>query len=299
MQPVDTAVRGGVRLAAVAIAVVATAGPFTITAGRLAPGSADPRLRYVANAGVLVSKDGSRVLIDAPIRGGIAPYATSDAVERERLEGALPPYAEVDAILITHWHEDHFDADAVAAHLVRNPRAVLISSPEVVQRVRSAAPHVPPRRLHGVLPAPGRSQRLMVGRLAVRVLRMRHNPTRRLPHQHVGFLLGEANAILHTGDADPSPANFSMLRELPSVDLALLPFWYVISDANRRVVCDAIAPRRIAALHVPPADAADTIRRLDAPDRGVTVLGTPATDVVLPATPGGDSTRARMCDGVR
>jgi L-ascorbate metabolism protein UlaG (beta-lactamase superfamily) len=219
-------------------------------------------VRYVANAGVLVEVSGARVLIDAPVREGIPPYATSSADERTRLERAQPPYADVDAILVTHWHEDHFSAEAVAAHLASNRRAVLISSPEVVSRVRALAPDLGVSRLRNVLPAPGAWERVNVGPLTVRVLRARHNPTRRLPQQHVAFLLGDGPAVLHTGDADPASDNFTVLRELPAVDVALVPFRYLLDAPGRTVVREALAPRHIVAMHVPPPDAAGVARRL-------------------------------------
>jgi glyoxylase-like metal-dependent hydrolase (beta-lactamase superfamily II) len=133
-----------------------------------APVSAPVSVRYVANAGVLVEMAGARVLIDAPVREGIPPYATSSADERTRLERAQPPYADVDAILVTHWHEDHFSAKAVAAHLASSPRTVLASSPEVVARVRAVAPGLGVTRLQDVLPAPGAWERVHVGPLTAR-----------------------------------------------------------------------------------------------------------------------------------
>lgn len=63
------------------------------------PASA-PAIRYVANSGMLVTLDGRRFLIDAPIRDGIAPYATSSADERAQLEAARAPYDSVDAVLV-------------------------------------------------------------------------------------------------------------------------------------------------------------------------------------------------------
>ena len=116
----------------------------TITASSSQAPSAGPQLRYVANAGMLLTLEERKFLIDASIREGIAPYATSPENERRLLEGANPPYDIVDAILITHWHEDHFSADAVAAHMARNTRAVFISSAEVVERVRTVATNQPP-----------------------------------------------------------------------------------------------------------------------------------------------------------
>ena len=207
-------------------------------------------MRYVANAGMLVSIEGASFLIDAPTRDGITPYETSPADERTRLEEAKPPYDDVDAILVTHWHEDHFSPEAVAAHLGRNPRAVFISSPEVVTRLRAARPDLAANRIRAVLPPPGQSEEVTVGGVTVRVLRIRHNPTRRLPEQHVGFLIGTRATVLHVGDGDPAPDNFTLLRTLPQVDTALLPFWYVLDEANRRFVATSIAPRRIVGMHL-------------------------------------------------
>jgi L-ascorbate metabolism protein UlaG (beta-lactamase superfamily) len=235
-----------------------------------------PTLRYVANAGMLVTVEGRRFLIDAPIRDGIAPYATSPADDRTRLEHARPPYDAVDAILITHWHEDHFNPEAAAAHLTRNPRALFVSSPEVVERLRAASPELPGVRLRTLLPLPGQSEELSVAGVPVRVLRIRHNPARRLPQQHVGFLIGAAAPVLHVGDADPAEDNFTLLRTLPKVDTALLPFWYVLDAESRRFVARSIAPRRMVGIHLPPGEAAAVARKLQ--DAKVSV--------VLPPPPG-------------
>ena len=223
-------------------------------------------VRYIANAGMLVSAAGRSVMLDAPIRDGIAPYPTSPAAERERLERAEPPYDGVDAVLITHWHEDHFSPEAVAAHLSRNGRAVVISSPEVVARIRSAAPWLDRSRLHPVLPSQDSSMARRVGDLEVHVLRIRHNPARRVPEQHVGFLIvaGEI-AVLHVGDADPTAGNFAVLRRLPAVDVALLPYWYLQSRSGRELVARVIRPASVVAMHLPPGEA-DDLRRTVAAD---------------------------------
>jgi L-ascorbate metabolism protein UlaG (beta-lactamase superfamily) len=238
-------------------------------------------LRYVANAGMLLSLEGRKFLIDAPIREGIAPYATSPDDERKLLEGARAPYDNVDAILVTHWHEDHFSPEAVAAHLARNARAVLISSAEVADRVRAVAPNLDASRLRAVVPQPGESQQVDVGGVAVRVLRIRHNPTRRLPAQHVGFLIGTAQPVLHVGDADPTAANFALLRSLPAVDLALLPFWYVQSEASRRMVAESIKPKRIVGMHLPPPEWLAVSEKLRAAGVHVVLPRDPGTAVAL------------------
>jgi L-ascorbate metabolism protein UlaG (beta-lactamase superfamily) len=247
-----------------------------------APPAVGTQVRYVANSGMLVTLSGRRFLIDAPIREGLAPYATSSATERALLEGARAPYDRVDAILITHWHDDHFSAEAIAAHLTSNPRSMVVSSPEVVDRVRAVAPRLPEAQLRAVLPAPGAAERSDVGGVPVRVLRIRHNPARRLPEQHVGFLIGDAAPVLHVGDADPAAANFSLLQSLPPVDLALLPFWYLSDAANLRLVHDSIRPRRVVAMHIPPNDVERVSAALKQGKVSAAIAGVPGSDLRVP-----------------
>jgi L-ascorbate metabolism protein UlaG (beta-lactamase superfamily) len=250
-------------------------------ADALASIGADTHVRYIANAGMLVSVAGRRFLIDAPIRNGIPPYATSSAAERTRLEAGRPPYDTVDAILVTHWHEDHFSAEAVAAHLSSTPRTIFISSPEVVDRLRSAAPSLPAPRLRAVLPEPGHSVRVDIAGVPIHVLRIRHNPAARFPEQHVGFLIGGPATVLHAGDADPTADNFALLKPLPPVDLAFLPFWYLADDTNRRFVADAIRPRRIVAMHIPPGEVSKVGAALRAAGITATIPSDPGTSLAI------------------
>jgi L-ascorbate metabolism protein UlaG (beta-lactamase superfamily) len=240
-----------------------------------------PEIRYVANSGMLVTVSERHFLIDAPIRDGIAPYATSSVEERALLEGARAPYDNVDAILVTHWHEDHFSPEAVAAHLSRNSRTIIISSPEVIERLRSVAPNLRESQLRAVLPSPGQAAQVDVGGVPVRVLRIRHNPARRLPEQHVGFLIGTSATVLHVGDADPAADNFALLKGLPPIEVALVPFWYVQDASNRRLVVDSIRPRRMVAMHIPPGDAAKVGEALRAAKVNAAVAAAPGSQLVL------------------
>lgn len=239
-------------------------------------------LQHVANAGVLITIDGLKILIDAPIRNGIPPYQTSSPDVRTLLEHARAPYDGIAAILITHWHDDHFNAEAVAAHLSRSPKTRLISSAEIVQRVQKAAPGVPASQLIAVTPDSGSSiATALDDRVRIHVLRIRHNDARRMPEQHVGFLLQGTRTVLHVGDADPAAANFAVLKELPKIDLALLPFWYVSDATNRAFVASSIAPRQIVGMHVPPEEAAHVERGLREANANVILLTRPGARVTV------------------
>lgn len=252
----------------------------------------DPRARaqercaitQVANAGVLFESGAARFLIDAPIREGIPPYATPSAEVGRQLEAAAAPFDRITAILITHWHEDHFSAEAVAAHLAASPATLLITSEEVVARVRKVAPALPGTQFRSMTPAPGAAARTDAGGVPIHVLRIRHSPARRMPDQHAGFLIEGCRRVLHTGDADPQAGNFTVLADLPRVDVGLLPYWFVLGERSRGFVEASIRPGRVLAMHIPPGDAADVTAKL--PTNAV-ALTQPAQRVELRAGPRG------------
>lgn len=190
------------------------------------------------------------------------------------------PFDRITAILITHWHEDHFSAEAVAAHLVANPATVLITSDEIVARVRKAAPALPAARFRPSTPQQGASRRVDAGGVPVRVLRIRHNPVRRVPKEHVGFLIEGCRTVLHSGDADPQADNFALLQGLPAVEVGLLPFWYVLGEKSRAFVDSSIGPGRVLAMHIPPADAAGVSAKRDGAGN-MTSLDTPGQTIDL------------------
>lgn len=253
----------------------------TSLASALASVGAVTEARYVANSGMLITISGRRFLIDAPIRDGLPPYAASSAAERALLEAARPPYQQVDAILVTHWHEDHFSAEAVAAYLTNSPHTIFISSPEVVDRLRTAAPHLAASRMRAVLPARGQYEQIDVAGVPIYVLRIRHNPSGRFPEQHVGFLIGRAAPVLHVGDADPATDNFTVLKSLPSIDVAFLPFWYLTAARNAGIVADAIRPRRSVAMHVPPGDAQEIRASLAGTSRRFELASIPGSPLTI------------------
>lgn len=119
-----------------------------------------------------------------------------------------------------------------------------------------------------------------MGGVSVRALRIRHNPTRRYPEQHVGFLVGDAVTVLHVGDADPTTENFSVMKTMPPVDVGIVPFWYVLTDANRRLLADTIRPRRTVAMHLPPADIAKVTTTLRQTNVSIQLATDPGSPLV-------------------
>jgi len=57
------------------------------------------------------------------------------SADREKIETAKAPFDQINLILVSHRHLDHFHPESVAQHLQHNPKAFLVSSQQVVDEV--------------------------------------------------------------------------------------------------------------------------------------------------------------------
>ena len=204
----------------------------------------------LANAGVMLSDGRTAVLVDGLFRDGVAGYARLEEAERQRLEKALPPYDAVRLVLVTHWHADHFDAGAVGAHLAKNRRARAVLAGQVAATLTDRT------RVEVLTPAHGQISRAEVNGLPVTVVRLAHNPSRNFPDEHIGQAVRLAGSlVLHVGDADPKGENFRAAEPLAPVDVAIVPYWYLTSEAGRSIVRDQLRARHVVAVHIEPDEA--------------------------------------------
>lgn len=206
----------------------------------------------LANAGVMLSDGRTAVLIDALFRDGVEGYARLEGAARARLERAQPPYDAVRLILVTHWHADHFDPAAVAAHLAKNRRAVAVMTDQVAATLMEKT-HIDRARIDHLTPERGRWAEIRANGLPVTLVRLAHNPSLNYPNEHVaqGVRLA-GRLILHVGDADPNRDNFKAVDMLGPVDVAIVPYWYLLSEAGREIVRDRLQAREVIAVHLEP-----------------------------------------------
>jgi L-ascorbate metabolism protein UlaG (beta-lactamase superfamily) len=180
---------------------------------------------------------------------------------RRALRNARAPYGDVDLVLVTHWHGDHFGAAAVASHLKANPRASLVASAQVVDSLRRfpAASDIAPSRTIARNVESGQRRREVVNGVAIEMLGVTHG-TRHREIQHRGFIVEiGGRRVLHLGDTDFTDAEFARLRlDTARIDVALLPAWALTS--NRSIIERWIKPRQLVAIHLPADDLAGAAR---------------------------------------
>ncbi len=222
-------------------------------------------ITYVANEGVLIASGNRHVLIDGLHRPYYPAYAALPPDQREQIESARPPYDQIDVILVSHVHRDHFHAEAVGRHLQHNPGATLIASEQVADSVaRDFAGYEAVRaRIRTVKPSWKERLALRAGGVEIDVLGLRHGSTRFRWVQNLGHVvtLG-GKKLLHIGDADVSVENFEALGLAEQgIDIAFIPYWFLESQTGRAIVRDVIKPKHVITVHISP-DEGDRAARL-------------------------------------
>ena len=228
-----------------------------------APLGAQVDVTFLANEGVMLSAGNKKVLIDGLFRYYGDEYALPADSTRAKLEGARSPFDAVDLVLVTHRHGDHFHPAAVAAHMLANPRATLVTSRQVIDSLH--APDPIKARLLARTMSPGFRRRETINGIAVEMLGVPHTGGRRHAGvEHLGYIveLG-GRRVLHLGDAELTEETLAPLRlDTARVDVALIPSWVVADRGGRAIIERWIRPRQIVAFHLPAArDVAERVRR--------------------------------------
>ena len=241
---------------------------FGVASAHPGAGTARPAARsglsvtYLANEGVLLSATDSagtrKVLIDALFEP-YDDYAVPPDTTQAALRRASAPYDAVDLILVTHRHGDHFHPAPAADHLRANPRAVLVTSRQVIDSLRG---RVGPELLRSerivarTLP-PGARRSLLVNGVPVHLLGLPHGGERHRHVEHLAYVVDlGGRRVLHVGDAELSEATLAPLRiDTMQIDVALVPYWALTDEDTRRIVERWIRPRNVAAFHLGDGDA--------------------------------------------
>jgi len=207
----------------------------------------------VSNAGVLLEIAGKKILIDSLCDSVMPIYKNTPKEIKEQILCGLPPFDNIDIMLVSHHHSDHFEPKSVAEFLQRNPAAMFISTPETVNRLNCQDFDLDESRLLAPTLQVGEVETLERNGIYIQVISMIHEGKDFRDVENFAYVI-EVNGIciLHPGDAKPMEENFnhSVLVE-KSIDLLLAPFPYVGIPSGQGVIKKLLRPKKIAAIHLP------------------------------------------------
>ncbi len=232
------------------LASEAEAGPSTNPTGL--------EITYIANEGVLISSGDKQVLIDGLHREYERGYAFLPPAQREKIETAKVPFDQIDLILVSHMHLDHFHAESVGLHLQHNPNARLVSSQQVVGAVEKHFIGFEAIKSRVTAVTPAMKENMSVAGVDFEILRLSHGTGRHAQIQNLGHVIRlGGKKLLHVGDADTAIENFDKFNlDEEGIDIAFIPIWFLLYPQGQTIVREHIKPKQIIAVHISPSEGA-------------------------------------------
>ena len=204
-------------------------------------------ITYVGNAGFLINIGDKKILIDALFKGFKGNYILPQKVQ-DKLTLAQAPFDDVDLILVTHAHGDHVNPDMVRQHLQNNPKAIFVSTQQMVNALNGFTD-----RCIAFNPTKEKSESKVINDISIETFYLPHGPDSKIIN--IGFLVS-VNGItfFQSGDADFEQFTFDQFRSLRlperKIDLLFIQHYYLRGDSlNTKFVNKAIRGKYIIPIH--------------------------------------------------
>jgi L-ascorbate metabolism protein UlaG (beta-lactamase superfamily) len=230
-------------------------------------GEQPAQVTYIANEGFIVEVGAQRIVIDGLFFDATIDFCDAPTpVMREQMENASGPFKNVDLLLFTHRHRDHFTAGVVVKHLLNNPRAIVVGPPQVITDLRretgwTAALEERAKETRLDLFA---SSELEVHGITIRASRLRHGVylitdektgEERNKHENVenlAYLVEISGAkFVHIGDAFLRENSEFFDHEFfakQKIDLVFMEGW---SDESLALLDEWMSPGEVVFMHLP------------------------------------------------
>lgn len=219
-------------------------------------------IQYLANEGVMVKHAETSILFDPLFNNSYGQYQLVPSEMRAAIMAGKAPYDGVDAVFISHYHDDHFSA-ADVLQLMKSQTGIHLYAPtQSIVAMREIAADSDEQlfeRVTGLDLAYGDSPvSIRTENLTIDAAYIPHSgwPTARTDVQNIVFrvALDGSSTVMHMGDADARIVHFAADEEYweeEQVDLALPPYWFFASDDGREILESRINIRHSIGIHVP------------------------------------------------
>jgi len=255
---------GGLHRAAIISLCVLNLVAFAGVANAHDPASAAQTgsARYLANEGVLVELDNTKILFDAFFSNSYGNYILVPAAKVAALHNGTAPYDGIDALFISHAHGDHFSPEPTLAYLRAQPD-VLLFGPDTAVTALQALLHandpVAKRLTAFALNPNDTAATLSVDDIDIEVVAIPHAGGERMAGvRNLVFrvTLNDQLTVVHMGDAAPLIPEFSAQQQhwdKRVTNHAFPPYWFFEGPDGKHILDKNIRAHNSTGVHVPAA----------------------------------------------
>ncbi len=222
-----------------------------------ASADSETSVTYLGNEALLFSNNNEKVLFDPFFHNDYGSYQLVPEDIRKAIFSNQAPYDEIDLIVISHAHGDHFAADDLASYLKANASVTLLAPNQAVEKVVELESEITKQITSLELEYGDQPVNSKIGDITIDSVRIPHAgwPQRKeisnLVHR---VTLSDGKTIIHMGDADPNDEHFKPLIshwQKQQSDIAFPPFWFFISEQGPMILKERINSKESIGVHVP------------------------------------------------
>jgi len=209
------------------------------------------KVYYVANEGFLLENNGKKVLIDALFNTGLDRYACPDSSLLSNMIVANSPFEDIDFLIFTHNHPDHFNDSLVYAFMSNHKETQMICPSQVTEQLHQNQILSPDfeSRIHIITPGSGQVEDHMIENLNLKVCRTKHSDTYCIENNAYIIDFGCVK-VFHSGDSWKEAMNewseFDLKAE--NIDLALVNGFY--AGDGYKLLNEKMSPKQIILIHM-------------------------------------------------
>ncbi len=209
------------------------------------------RIKYLANEGLLIMDKDNNVLIDPLFEEDFGIYQTLSKKVQDSIIYGIGVYKNVDYLLISHEHRDHFSQDLVTQFILNHPETTIVSSDQVLSQLRTGVATFP-----YIQHDPDLNQNVVTSTFAnitISSYWFRHPYEKNFQIKNYVFILKmNDTTIAHFGDSE---WNANLLKKAPfrnyNINYVFLPLWYCIKKESPQLIEEYIHSDAYYVFHYP------------------------------------------------
>ena len=215
------------------------------------------KITYIANEGVLIEGANQKVMIDALFDNFHEAYLNPDESTMKNMIDGTSPFNNVGVLLSTHVHRDHFEVAVTGKFLTAHPETQYFSSEQIQNELEKEYESF--ASIKGRVQGFVRDEKMHDSNsdgVKVKSFFVYHAGGERTKEiENMGFIIEVGGKrILHLGDSDMLLERYKALNLAQyDIDVALVPYWFMTSDAGQDIIENYIKPKNLIGIHFPKA----------------------------------------------
>lgn len=218
---------------------------------------------YIGNEGVMVFSDHTKVLFDPFFHKNFGIYQLVPNDIRQAIFQGKAPYNDINFVIISHAHDDHFSARDMLNYLLEHHKVKLIAPVQAINKLKALSDFESHKkqilpRLYGVKLAFGDMPwSAAFEQVTISAVRIPHAGwPGRADIENIVFSVVFKNGarVTHMGDADADDDHYLQYRAYwknLATDTAFPPYWFFYSAEGRDILDEIIAAKQQIGIHVP------------------------------------------------